>query len=94
MRDVEEAVKVAGEIGFPVMLKSTAGGGGMGLVVCGSVEDVREKFPATQARAQVRTDAPLTASFVLMQVACSHFSTTTDCSSRCTFPPHAMSKSR
>ena len=55
MRDLEEAVAVAEDIGYPVMLKSTAGGGGMGLVVCNSADEVRVRFPATQARAQVRT---------------------------------------
>ncbi|KZT03045.1 urea carboxylase [Laetiporus sulphureus 93-53] len=50
--DVEVAVTVAKGIGFPVMLKSTAGGGGMGLVVCRDVEELRSRFHATQERAQ------------------------------------------
>ena len=32
--DAEAAVAAAGEIGYPVMLKSTAGGGGIGMKVC------------------------------------------------------------
>ncbi|TFK80957.1 urea carboxylase [Polyporus arcularius HHB13444] len=52
LRDVDDAVALASEIGLPVMLKSTAGGGGMGLVLCNSVEELREKFESTQARAQ------------------------------------------
>jgi acetyl-CoA carboxylase, biotin carboxylase subunit len=31
IRDMEEAVKVAGKIGYPVILKATAGGGGKGM---------------------------------------------------------------
>ncbi|GBE85595.1 Putative urea [Sparassis crispa] len=50
--NVEDAVKVAVEIGFPIMLKSTAGGGGMGLVVCQNSEELRAKFSATQERAR------------------------------------------
>ncbi|KAI0641597.1 urea carboxylase [Trametes meyenii] len=50
--DVDGAVQLANEIGYPVMLKSTAGGGGMGLVVCNSSEGLRLKFSSTQARAQ------------------------------------------
>ena len=53
VRDVGEAVEEAERIGFPVMLKSTAGGGGMGLVVCHSADEIRVKFPTTQARAEV-----------------------------------------
>ena len=33
IKDAEEAVKVAGEIGYPVMLKASAGGGGKGMRV-------------------------------------------------------------
>ena len=59
LRDVDEAVMVAEEIGFPVMLKSTAGGGGMGLVVCSTVDELRVKFSSTQARARVRLGGPV-----------------------------------
>ncbi|KAI0357270.1 urea carboxylase [Trametes cingulata] len=52
LRDVEEAVSLADGIGYPVMLKSTAGGGGMGLVVCNSAEELRARFASTQARAE------------------------------------------
>ncbi|KAM5536440.1 hypothetical protein V8D89_009876 [Ganoderma adspersum] len=52
LQDVDGAVAFAEEIGFPVMLKCTAGGGGMGLVVCGSADELRDKFPSIQARAQ------------------------------------------
>ncbi|EJF56376.1 urea carboxylase [Dichomitus squalens LYAD-421 SS1] len=52
LQDMNEAVASAEEIGFPVMLKSTAGGGGMGLVVCATVDELRARFAGTQARAE------------------------------------------
>lgn len=51
--DVEEGERVARTIGYPVMLKATAGGGGMGLMVCRDASDLRTKLSATQKRAQV-----------------------------------------
>ncbi|MFY8154175.1 MAG: biotin carboxylase N-terminal domain-containing protein, partial [Hyphomicrobiales bacterium] len=49
LTDEAEAVAAAERIGFPVMLKATAGGGGIGMRVCETAEDVREGF-ATVAR--------------------------------------------
>jgi urea carboxylase len=45
----EEAVEAARHIGFPVILKATAGGGGIGMRICHSEEDIRQGF-ATVAR--------------------------------------------
>ena len=53
LQNADEAVTLARKIGFPVMLKSTAGGGGMGLVVCSTADEVEVKFASTQARAEV-----------------------------------------
>ncbi|MDR3078567.1 MAG: acetyl-CoA carboxylase biotin carboxylase subunit [Rickettsiales bacterium] len=39
-----EALKVAKKIGLPVMIKATAGGGGKGIRMVNSLEDVREAF--------------------------------------------------
>ncbi|WP_054940655.1 urea carboxylase [Paenibacillus ihuae] len=36
INNLEEAVNKAGEIGYPVMLKSTVGGGGIGMRICSS----------------------------------------------------------
>lgn len=55
LEEAEEAVAFADKVGYPVMLKSTAGGGGMGLVICNTPEEVRDKFQSTRARAQVCT---------------------------------------
>ncbi|OSD02241.1 urea carboxylase [Trametes coccinea BRFM310] len=52
LRDVDEAVLLANQVGYPIMLKSTAGGGGMGLVVCHCADDLRVKFTSVQSRAQ------------------------------------------
>ena len=41
-----EAQEAAERIGYPVMLKSTAGGGGIGLCVCPNVARLREGFEA------------------------------------------------
>lgn len=48
----DEAVKVAKTLGFPVMLKATAGGGGMGLTTCGSEDEVRESFANVRSRGE------------------------------------------
>lgn len=46
--DTEEAVRIAAEIGFPVMMKASAGGGGKGMRLAWSEADVREGFEATK----------------------------------------------
>src|SRR4029450_3386782 len=43
-----EAVKIAKDIGFPVMMKASAGGGGEGLGLAWSEKDVREGCEATK----------------------------------------------
>ncbi|RVU06840.1 urea carboxylase [Novosphingobium umbonatum] len=42
----DEALAAAERIGYPVMLKATAGGGGIGMRVCEDADDVREGFAA------------------------------------------------
>lgn len=49
----EDALKESERLGYPVMLKATAGGGGMGLVVCDKAEDVKEGFRMVQSRGKV-----------------------------------------
>lgn len=44
LNDLESAVSLAAGIGYPVMLKSTAGGGGIGMQVCHSEDDLRSGF--------------------------------------------------
>ena len=40
----EEALREAERIGYPVMLKSSAGGGGIGMVLCHDAAELEEKF--------------------------------------------------
>jgi urea carboxylase len=49
LRDEAAAVEAAATIGYPVILKATAGGGGIGMKVCADEADIREGF-ATVAR--------------------------------------------
>ncbi|UAL08982.1 acetyl/propionyl/methylcrotonyl-CoA carboxylase subunit alpha [Caulobacter segnis] len=50
--DTVEAVRIAEEIGYPVMIKASAGGGGKGIRVAWSRQDVEEGFPAVRAEAK------------------------------------------
>src|SRR5580765_3999651 len=43
-----EALKIAADIGFPVMMKASAGGGGKGMRLAYNEKDVREGFEATK----------------------------------------------
>lgn len=44
VKDVEEAMTVADQIGYPVMLKATSGGGGRGIRRCDSPEDLHKNY--------------------------------------------------
>jgi len=48
IRDTEHAVEISAEIGYPVMMKASAGGGGKGMRLAYSEKDVREGFEATK----------------------------------------------
>lgn len=51
IQDTDEAVKISEEIGYPVMLKASAGGGGKGMRVAWNRNEVREGFQAAVAEA-------------------------------------------
>jgi propionyl-CoA carboxylase alpha chain len=46
--DTEHAVRISDEIGYPVMMKASAGGGGKGMRLAYSEQDVREGFEAVK----------------------------------------------
>ena len=50
--DVEEALSEAERIGYPVMLKSTAGGGGIGMQLCDGPAALAEKFESVRRTAK------------------------------------------
>lgn len=50
--ELSEAVKVAETIGYPIMVKSTAGGGGIGLKRVNSTQELQEVFATVQHQGQ------------------------------------------
>lgn len=44
IKDVETAKKIAGRVGFPIMLKASNGGGGRGMRIVDSMEDLEKEF--------------------------------------------------
>jgi acetyl-CoA carboxylase biotin carboxylase subunit len=55
---VDEALGIAREIGYPVIIKATAGGGGKGMRVCFSDEDLKKFLPLAQGEAQAAFGNP------------------------------------
>ncbi|WP_010139055.1 acetyl-CoA carboxylase biotin carboxylase subunit, partial [Oceanicola sp. S124] len=51
IEDAEEAVKISGEIGYPVMIKASAGGGGKGMRIAWTDEEAREGFQSSKNEA-------------------------------------------
>ncbi len=52
LADVDGALVAALDVGYPVMLKSTAGGGGIGMVLCPDAGSLREGFAAVERTAK------------------------------------------
>ena len=52
LADVSEACRAAESVGYPVMLKSTAGGGGIGMRVCGDANELSDAFETVQRLGQ------------------------------------------
>ena len=50
--DAKQAVKIAREIGYPVMIKATAGGGGKGMRIAHDDEEARDGFRSAQNEAR------------------------------------------
>ena len=51
IEDAEEAVKISNEIGYPVMIKASAGGGGKGMRIAWSDDEAREGFQSSKNEA-------------------------------------------
>jgi acetyl-CoA carboxylase biotin carboxylase subunit len=58
VEDEEKAVKIARDVGFPVMLKASAGGGGRGMRIVREPGDLAQSFRAAQAEAQAAFGVP------------------------------------
>ncbi|WP_250494622.1 urea carboxylase [Caballeronia sp. GAWG1-1] len=52
LEDAEAALQAAGRIGYPVMLKSTAGGGGIGMRVCWTADELAAQFDVVKRLGQ------------------------------------------
>ena len=66
IKDLEEAVKIALETGFPLLIKASAGGGGKGMRLVERVEDVEEqmKLAMSEAKSAFGDDAVFIEKFV------------------------------
>jgi len=52
IEDAAHAEKIAGEIGYPVMIKASAGGGGKGMRIAWSAAEVRDGFDRARSEAR------------------------------------------
>lgn len=52
VKSLEEAMELAGNIGYPVMLKASGGGGGIGMVLCENEQALTKNFDSTKGRAK------------------------------------------
>ena len=52
LENLDAALKAGKQVGYPVMLKSTAGGGGIGMRVCRSAEELSDAFEAVKRLGQ------------------------------------------
>ncbi|MCF3594516.1 acetyl/propionyl/methylcrotonyl-CoA carboxylase subunit alpha [Rhodobacteraceae bacterium LMO-12] len=51
IEDAEEAVKISNQVGYPVMIKASAGGGGKGMRIAWNDEEAREGFQSSKNEA-------------------------------------------
>ena len=49
--DADEAVKISGQVGYPVMIKASAGGGGKGMRIAWNDQEAREGFESSRNEA-------------------------------------------
>ncbi|MBO1914557.1 hypothetical protein J4G37_58265, partial [Microvirga sp. 3-52] len=53
VESLEDAIRVAKTIGYPIMLKASAGGGGVGMVRCESEQALSQQFDSVKSRAKM-----------------------------------------
>lgn len=58
LQDVTEARKIAQKIGYPVIIKAAAGGGGKGMRICYNAAQLEEQFPMAQNEAKAAFGDP------------------------------------
>jgi acetyl-CoA carboxylase biotin carboxylase subunit len=58
LEDAAESKRIAAKIGFPVILKAAAGGGGKGMRICRSATQLEEQFPIAQGEAKAAFGDP------------------------------------
>ncbi|MEM1006281.1 MAG: biotin carboxylase N-terminal domain-containing protein, partial [Pseudomonadota bacterium] len=51
IEDADEAVKISNDVGYPVMIKASAGGGGKGMRIAWTDEEAREGFQSSKNEA-------------------------------------------
>jgi propionyl-CoA carboxylase alpha chain len=51
IEDAKEAIKIAEQIGYPVMIKASAGGGGKGMRIAYNAKEVAEGFASSRSEA-------------------------------------------
>ena len=51
LESLEQAIEIANQIKYPVMMKATAGGGGKGMRICKNDDDVRDAWDKTRREA-------------------------------------------
>ncbi|XP_062982178.1 propionyl-CoA carboxylase alpha chain, mitochondrial isoform X2 [Elgaria multicarinata webbii] len=66
VKDADEAVRIAREIGYPVMIKASAGGGGKGMRIAWDDEETREgfRFSSQEAASSFGDDRLLIEKFI------------------------------
>ncbi|MFJ7982842.1 acetyl/propionyl/methylcrotonyl-CoA carboxylase subunit alpha [Lysinibacillus xylanilyticus] len=52
VKDVTDAIEIASRLGYPIMLKASAGGGGIGMQLVENAEELAKAFEGNQKRAQ------------------------------------------
>ena len=52
IEDADHAERIAGEVGYPVMIKASAGGGGKGMRIAWSKDEVRDGFDRARSEAK------------------------------------------